>query len=294
MSTLLYTPNASAHDSHAELAWLLTALHDPLISLKSGLQECSDLLAPREPGATLVLSSRRSEHLKGFVTRVGSRIVKGEIHLRVPSLPPPKGQSTYKLSVSSLPSAPALGIPQLISARTSVNAALDLIDATQWTGNRNDAGFVSGQLRLLHECVSEAKEALKGDATAESTPADSVDPTTFTPPLPSRVALNFSITDAAVILNVRVSDHGFGEDSLSGFSIRERLATAWGGSQRGSPQGGSQMQSVDGDEPDLRVRDKVRVESLDPNLMAALAKLVSLERSVDTWRRALDVVMRDV
>lgn len=45
--------------------------------MKSGLQECVALLAPQEPGSTLALSSLRSESVKGFVTRVGTRIVKG-------------------------------------------------------------------------------------------------------------------------------------------------------------------------------------------------------------------------
>lgn len=35
------------------------------------------LLAPEEPGSTLALSSLRSESVKGFVTRIGTRIVKG-------------------------------------------------------------------------------------------------------------------------------------------------------------------------------------------------------------------------
>lgn len=35
------------------------------------------LLAPDEPGSTLVLSSLRSECVKGFVTRLGTRLVKG-------------------------------------------------------------------------------------------------------------------------------------------------------------------------------------------------------------------------
>jgi hypothetical protein len=55
----------------------LETLQDTLASLKSGLQECVALLAPEEPGSTLALSSLRSESVKGFVTRVGTRIVKG-------------------------------------------------------------------------------------------------------------------------------------------------------------------------------------------------------------------------
>lgn len=52
-------------------------LRETLQSLKAGLEECAALLAPTENGSTLVLSSVRSESLKGLVTRVGARIVKG-------------------------------------------------------------------------------------------------------------------------------------------------------------------------------------------------------------------------
>lgn len=39
------------------------------------------------------------------------------------------------------------------------------------------------------------------------------------------------------------------------------------------------------------MRDKVRVESQDPSLMAAFAKLGALERNVALWRKGLGVVM---
>ena len=55
----------------------MSSLQETLASLKSGLEECIALLAPKEPGSTLVVSSPRSESVKGFVTRVGTRIVKG-------------------------------------------------------------------------------------------------------------------------------------------------------------------------------------------------------------------------
>lgn len=45
--------------------------------MKAGLEECAALLSPDQGAFTLVLSSQRSESLKGFVTRVGTRIVKG-------------------------------------------------------------------------------------------------------------------------------------------------------------------------------------------------------------------------
>lgn len=60
-----------------ELQWLLNELHETLQTLKSGLQDCYALLAPVDPGSTLVVSTPRNEIVKGHVTRVGTRIVKG-------------------------------------------------------------------------------------------------------------------------------------------------------------------------------------------------------------------------
>lgn len=60
-----------------ELEWLLVQLRETLKSLKAGLEECAALLAPSENGSTLVLSSVRSESLKGLITRIGTRITKG-------------------------------------------------------------------------------------------------------------------------------------------------------------------------------------------------------------------------
>jgi hypothetical protein len=60
-----------------ELDWLIDELHETLTNLKHGLEDCYALLAPIDPGSTLVLSTPRNEIVKGHVTRVGTRIVKG-------------------------------------------------------------------------------------------------------------------------------------------------------------------------------------------------------------------------
>lgn len=84
MSTAVWPPidDARLADEQAasqkrELEWLLVQLRDTLQSLKAGLEECAALLAPSENGSTLVLSSVRSESLKGLITRIGTRITKG-------------------------------------------------------------------------------------------------------------------------------------------------------------------------------------------------------------------------
>lgn len=285
-----------------ELEWLLESLQETLRSLKAGLEECAALLAPQEPGATLVLSSLRSEALKGFVTRVGNRVVKGDIQIRLPSLPQ-RGQQAFRASISQKPNASTIALDQLVTTRTLINSCLDVVDATQWTGDAKNANFISGQLRLLHENVQEAKAGLRG-WTDKQKPwtEDSVDAKAFDPPLPANVSFHLSISEAAVVLNVRTLEMAYPQSgtntplssaanaSYTGLSLRERLATALAGGGRSFAH--DEIQEVFTYQgQDVRVRDKVRVESQDPSLMAALAKLGALERSVTIARRALDVVM---
>ena len=291
-----------------ELEWLLAALQDTLHSLKAGLDECAHLLAPRDPGSTLVLSSLRSENLKGYITRVGTRVVKGDISLRLPSLPPPKGHNAYRLSISSAPAAPTIVLEQLTTTRTLINACLDVVDATRWTGDSSNADFISGQLHLLHENIQEAKAALRGWTEGQKAwhevpiPADA-----FSPPLPDHVSFHLSISEAALLLNVRTleaawpntgtntplsftsTSNASAPASYSGFSLREKLVTALGGGRQAFHDEAHEVFMYRGQE--VRVRDKVRVESQDPSLMSAMAKLGALERNVAMSRRALDVVM---
>jgi hypothetical protein len=76
---------------------------------------------------------------------------------------------------------------------------------------------------------------------------------------------------------------------FGGFSLRDRLATALGAAPRPLHDETGETFTFHGET--FRVRDKVRVESQDPSLMAALAKLSALERSVALSRKALRIVM---
>ncbi|THY32013.1 hypothetical protein D6C99_10448 [Aureobasidium pullulans] len=313
MSTILWPPLPSNSAStlgqqvdetrQRELSWLLSALQETLSSLKSGLEDCSSLLAPREQGSTLVVSSHRSEALKGFVTRNGSNITKGDIQLRLASLPPPRGQTSYKLSISTSPSAPALQVKQIAEVRTLINSSLDVVDATAWTGDKGDANFISGQLTLLHENIRDAKAVLKGSSAGsesdKSWASDPLDEKIFDPPPPPNLSFHLSIADAALILHIRTLEPASGTGSstplagapsFTGFGLRDRLAHALGGGPRVPAHDEAEdIFSYRGAE--VRVKEKVRVESADPSLISAMAKLAALEHTVELGRRALDVVM---
>ncbi|KAI9655718.1 MAG: hypothetical protein M1821_005153 [Bathelium mastoideum] len=276
-----------------ELKWLLAEIQETLRSLKAGLEECASLLAPQEPGSTLVLSSLRSENLKGFVTRVGTRIVKGDITLKLSSLRPPPGSTSNRLSISQEPTAATLVLQQLVSVRTLINACLDVVDASIWTGDNKNANFISGQLQLLHENMQEARQTLKGGSNVQRPWYDDpVDEKAFHPQLSPYLSFHLEIREAALLLQVRTlepTNSATQSKSLTGLSIREQLAVALGGAKTPTHDEANEVFKYKGEE--VRVKEKVRVDSQDPSLMAAFAKLSALEHTVALSRKALDVVM---
>ena len=78
----------------------------------------------------------------------------------------------------------------------------------------------------------------------------------------------------------------FTTDSLSGLSLRQRLGLA---ARLPEHDESDQVFMYRGQE--VRVREKVRVESQDPSLIAVMAKLSALEHGVSVARRSLSIVM---
>ncbi|RAL10329.1 tRNA methyltransferase RSM22 [Aspergillus homomorphus CBS 101889] len=246
-----------------ELEWLLCSLQDSLVSLREGLHECAALLAPKEPGSTLVLSSLRSENVKGYVTRVGTKIVKGDIQLRLNSLASTRGSSNTRLCLSNAPEAPELVLDQLVSVRDLVNQSLDIVDVSTWTGDPLNASFIFSQLHLLRETITEARQMLKGenDKVKQKWWEASAGENMFDPPLPPCLSFHLTIADSALVLHLRTLESStpthtptaFASDiSLTGFNIRDRL---FGTRHRPHDEAGDVF-TWKGDE--VKVKEKVR------------------------------------
>ncbi|KAG9623706.1 hypothetical protein KCU60_g22357, partial [Aureobasidium melanogenum] len=180
----------------------------------------------------------------------------------------------------------------------------DVVDATTWTGDKRDANFISGQLTLLHENIRDAKAVLKADPAAQEADktwaSEPLDDKIFDPPPPPNLSFHLSISDAALLLHIRTLEPasstgsstplGGSGPSFTGFGLRDRLAHALGAGPR--PPAHDEAEDVfiyRGAQ--VRVKEKVRVESQDPSLISAMAKLAALEHTVELGRRALDVVM---
>lgn len=116
----------------------------------------------------------------------------------------------------------------------------------------------------------------------------------FDPPLPPHLSFHLSIGDSALVLYLRTLESitpthtptAFATDiSLTGFSLRDKLF----GSRHPSHDEVGDVFTWNGEE--VRVKEKVRVESQDPSLMAVMAKLTALEHEVMKWLAALKVLM---
>lgn len=104
------------------------------------------------------------------------------------------------------------------------------------------------------------------------------------------MAFHLYIFDAAIYVEVRTLElANSNDDSFSGFSLRDRLAVALGASRHPSHDEANETFTFAGKE--VRVKEKIRVESQDPNLIAAMTKLNALEHNVALSRKALDIVM---
>lgn len=116
----------------------------------------------------------------------------------------------------------------------------------------------------------------------------------FDPPPPPNLSFHLSIADSALVLLVRTLENNpsgstpatFASDvSLTGFSLRDRI---FGSRQRTHDE---VNETFKWHEEEVQVKEKVRVESQDPSLMAVMAKLTALEHEVLRWIAALRVLM---
>jgi Rogdi leucine zipper containing protein len=273
------------------------------------LSEVRQQALRRSPIYTQILS----EALNIFTSNFAIRSLQ-DIHLRFATLPPNTARtqtnSTPSTRITINPSTPGsdLILSQLVSVKALINDSLDIIDVSRWTGQSTDASFISGQLKLLHEHLGEARACLKGPVPGQghasgipggewwtSSAAEDV----FEPPLPPHLSLHFTIQDANLVLIIRtlapISASGTPSTptadlpfSLSGFNLRSRLLGL--GTRLPTHDEMGEVFQWRGRE-EVTVREKLRVESGDPSLMSVAAKLSALEHEVGRWRMNVRIVM---
>lgn len=103
------------------------------------------------------------------------------------------------------------------------------------------------------------------------------------------MSFHLSVFDAALLLEIRTLEVHNPEEGHSGFSFRDRLAGALGVARLPVHDEADRTFKYKGQE--VRVKEKIRVESQDPALMAAMAKLNALDHSLVLRLKALNMVM---
>ncbi|CAK7271582.1 hypothetical protein SEPCBS119000_004679 [Sporothrix epigloea] len=305
---------------HRELVWLLTELGDELRGLRTSLQDCYNLLRPHESagqnkGNTLVVSTPRTEAVKGHITRFGTRITRGAIHLKLRTLP------FQTLSID--PSQP-ITIAPLDDLDTLLTRSMDLLAITlahaypdlptAASAPPRVEAFLAAQLRVLAQALRDAAAILQGPPLLSDT--DSFWTTRssalshFNPSLPPNISFYLGLQDAQLVLWLRAL-----EAADQPVNLGMKFALALGTARRiehdevdqiftyccedGTAQGlhhplpDADAKTTPPNEGPARVfvREKLRVESADPNLLSLSAKLNALSHSLLQTRRNLAAVM---
>ncbi|KAK9381689.1 RAVE subunit 2/Rogdi [Kockiozyma suomiensis] len=176
-----------------ELAWLLRDLSTTMKSIYDGLDECVVLMQFDQSPSTLVLSSNRSEALKGFVVRQGKNITKAEIHLKLSSL--------NKGTVCNLVLAEGKVIPlaQLNDCTNFLGVCMQVVKDMDFV----EPAVVLSQLRKLLSNIRNAHISIRNVSPAFQFPYSTIDPSVFVSEMPLNVALDLTMSESGVIADIR-------------------------------------------------------------------------------------------
>ncbi|KAJ4857014.1 rogdi leucine zipper containing protein domain-containing protein [Trichoderma breve] len=303
-----------------ELAWIVARTLQTCEDLKHGLEDCYALLAPVDPGSTLVMSTPRNERVKGTITRVGTRIVKGSLGLQFRTI----AQQTLTLS-----QAFPIHIHALDTLHTHLTESIDLLglllsnskssdaDTDASSSTANQAQALSSGLRLLADSISNSIVLLKGPPlneldtnwTTQSCPSSH-----FSPPLTQNFSFYVTLQECSIVLVMRALEPvdapvHFGTKLGLAIGTYRRLEHDEADIVFKYKPGGDDMSDTrrlaanhsiqppitrtvsNSQLEEVYVREKVRVESADPSLISLYSKLGYLNIMLDQARRNLDAVM---
>lgn len=230
------------------------------------------------------------------------------MQLRLTGLAPTRGGPWYRLTLANADPPPSVVLTELVRVVEGIDQSLDVVDVSTWTGDPNNASFIAGQLRLLQDTIRDAVRELKGSGMKRSWHEDAIDPRVrslhpvvvgwsplcgrltpqlFDPPLPENLSFHLSLSEAALRVELRTLVAVASQESALGF--RDRIAVAIGAARK--PDHDEAEETFRYRDEEVRVREKVAVESQDPSLMATMTKLVALEHTVAQAAQCLATVM---
>lgn len=313
-----------------ELEWLLNEIGDDLRGLRVSLQDCYQLLEPSasKQGNTLVVSTPRTEAVKGTITRLGTRITKGTINIKLRTLP------AQTLSIN--PQHP-ITIAPLDDLSILLTRSIELLDITlshaypesEPTSPKRKAPlqpkietFLAAQLRVLAQALQDASALLRGPPLLATDPgwsARSAALSHFLPHLPPGISFYIGLQESQLVLWLRAlepadipvnlgmkfalalgtarriehdeADQVFTYCCEDGCAKGLHNTPAAGGSDSGRDSGPNTGTATPEGPARIYVREKIRVESADPSLLSLSAKLNALNHALLHIRGNLAAVM---
>ena len=297
-----------------ELEWLTNETVEICRSIKHGLDDCYALLAPVDPGSTLVMSTPRAEKVKGTLTRVGTRIVKGSLSLRLATIP------AAALHLSS-DTHGAVHIHALDAVHAHLTQSIDLLAAilSESATRPPEPQSLYENLSVLSDSISASAKLLKGPPVAQPDPAwqtSSCPPQQFGPSIPQNMSFYIGLQECCIVLWLRALEpvhapvHFGTKLGLAIGTVRrlehDEMDTIFKfnpagsnetsdynrGSARHSPeQSLHKVPSGQGEAGEVFVREKVRIESADPSLISLYSKLGYLGHVLGQARRNMAAVL---
>lgn len=314
-----------AEAQERELEWIAGETVRVCEYIKHGLEDCYALLAPIDPGSTLVMSTPRNEKVKGTITRVGTRIVKGTLHLQLNTIP---------VQTLTLSQRHAVHIHALDDIHARLTQAIDLLTLTLSDSSSSpNPESLSSTLRVLSDSLSESHLLLKGPPPPSEEGRQppnmgwqtaSIPPDMFSPPLPAHLSVHVALQDSSIVLALRAlepvdapvhfgmklglaigtvrriehdeMDVVYRYDPAGCASADSKRTGARHGPEASAQARGQQQQQQETrlqkqQMMDVYVREKVRVESGDPSLISLSSKLIYLNNVLGLARRNLEAAL---
>lgn len=228
-------------------------------NITEGLIECKERLCAPFSGFKLVMSSGRSEALKGIVVRVGTALLDCELKLKLPnSLPTPQTE----ISLSSV-----FPLAQVVDTVNYIDEAVESVRRSRYANSDIVLAMLSRLLALVRSATNRLREPTPAQKFPLRAPPE---PGLFSPPLPPGLVVDFYLEDSSVVTDVRVISEVSGDDSTA----EDKHSAAGFFSSIGiKPKKAPVLNFVEYNGKHVLEVERVRVESQDPNLISATAKL---------------------
>lgn len=267
--TATSTTAAEEQVREKEKKWVLNEVCEEVqTSVKDGLEECLGRLCEKHSGFKLVVSSSKSEAVKGTITRAGAAIDQVDLTVKLPSITTHDKQPlTIRLNSGS-----ELALTQVVDAANYVTEALQAV-TTCFDKQHNP--LVRVQTSAVLSYIRNAINTLKSPPSTIVYPLHVTDTSLFIDLSPN-IVVDVYVSDSSLITDIRAVEY-FDTHNDKFFSMFKKHH--------------SSSSTIPYNNRKVIEHERIRVASQDPNLISVTAKLTALEQHLETIRRKLDICL---